>query len=97
MGLFIVVVACADAGRIGRFSEPPHIFNIADGAYRGVIEDKKNQAVVISGESGAGKTETTKKCLDYITTVAGSLEGVADKILSANPVLGTACRRGRIL
>lgn len=47
--------------------------------------------MIISGESGAGKTEATKKCLKYLTQVAGSsadgAEGVETKIISASPVL----------
>ena len=46
---------------------PPHAFSVADAAFSGVVGDKVNQAIIISGESGAGKTEATKKCLEYLT------------------------------
>ena len=51
---------------------PPHIYEVAKRAYDDMIAHEKDQGVVISGESGAGKTEGTKICLSYITTVAGS-------------------------
>jgi myosin heavy subunit len=57
---------------------PPHVFAIADTCYRGVTEEQRCQAIVISGESGAGKTETTKKCLQYITYVALQFSKKAD-------------------
>ena len=78
----------ADSGPRG-LPTPPHVFELADRAYRGLVDDCRNQAIVISGESGAGKTETTKKCLQYITQVAmdktGDHSTIADKILAANP------------
>jgi myosin heavy subunit len=52
-----------------------------------MIEKKKNQSVLISGESGAGKTECTKQCLMYFAELAGSTNGVEQFILLANPIL----------
>jgi myosin heavy subunit len=66
----------------------PHIFAIAANAYRGMRDERTPQAIIISGESGAGKTEATKKCLQYFTVVAGSrIAGMDDRVLAANPIL----------
>jgi hypothetical protein len=66
---------------------PPHIWGIASRSYRGLL-NRQNQSILISGESGAGKTEATKKCLAYFAKVAGSKSGgMEDKILNANPIL----------
>ena len=48
---------------------PPHIYAISGLAYKQLIENKKNQAIVISGESGAGKTEETKYAMKFLTTL----------------------------
>lgn len=48
---------------------PPHIYAISGLAYKQLIENKKNQAIVISGESGAGKTEETKYAMNFLTTL----------------------------
>ena len=66
---------------------PPHVFNIAHDSYYGLTSFKALQSIIISGESGAGKTEATKQCLQYLAAVAGSRSGVENKILKANPVL----------
>ena len=67
---------------------PPHVFVVADQAYKGLTFDSgPNQSIVISGESGAGKTEATKQCLSYLGAVAGSVAGVERKVFDANPIL----------
>ena len=73
--------------KLGDLELPPHVYQIADRAYKGVCVDRKHQAIIISGESGAGKTVATKKCLQYFAEVAGSGTGMAEKILAANPIL----------
>lgn len=59
----------------------------AHDAFYGVTSFDKLQSIIISGESGAGKTEATKQCLQYIASIAGSVGGVENKILMANPLL----------
>jgi hypothetical protein len=66
---------------------PPHVFNIAHDAYKGLCDFKKCHSVIISGESGAGKTEATKQVLNYLASIAGSTNGVEQKVLQANPIL----------
>merc|ERR1719158_2631223 len=71
----------------------PHIFAIAEGAYQGMNNTGINQSILITGESGAGKTEKTKKVISYFATICSSgkrKEGEAsleDKIVNTNPVL----------
>ncbi len=69
---------------------PPHIFAIADSAYHTMLKEKRNQCIVISGESGSGKTESTNFLLHHLTALSqkGSHgSGVEQTILSAGPVL----------
>ncbi len=68
-------------------SLPPHVFDIANASLYGLKYFQKSQSIVISGESGAGKTEATKQCLNFIAANAGSKSKVEQKILSANPIL----------
>ncbi len=72
---------------LGVVDMPPHVYNIAHDSFYGVTSFGKNQSVVISGESGAGKTEATKTCLQYLARIAGSVSGVEKKVLQANPIL----------
>jgi myosin heavy subunit len=72
--------------------EKPHVYDVAERAFTSLCSERNVQAILISGESGAGKTETTKTCLRYLSEVAGadseSVGGDIDgRILSANPVL----------
>jgi hypothetical protein len=66
---------------------PPHTFAIAQSAYMKLKLECSNQSILISGESGAGKTEATKQCLSFLAEVAGSETNVEQRILNANPVL----------
>lgn len=69
---------------------PPHIFAIADSAYQRMLRTRGNQCIVISGESGSGKTESTNFLLHHLTALSqkGSHgSGVEQTILSAGPVL----------
>ncbi len=66
---------------------PPHPFDIADKAYKTLLEVEKNQSILVSGESGAGKTETTKQCLMFLAEVAGSKANIEQRVLSVNPIL----------
>uniref|UniRef100_A0A6S8C1X6 Myosin motor domain-containing protein n=1 Tax=Aureoumbra lagunensis TaxID=44058 RepID=A0A6S8C1X6_9STRA len=66
---------------------PPHPFSVANSAYIRLRIQAQDQAMLISGESGAGKTETTKQILSFLAEIAGSSTNVEQRILSANPVL----------
>uniref|UniRef100_A0A8C9Z7T0 Myosin, heavy chain 6, cardiac muscle, alpha n=1 Tax=Sander lucioperca TaxID=283035 RepID=A0A8C9Z7T0_SANLU len=76
-----------------RTEAPPHIFSISDNAYQYMLTDRENQSVLITGESGAGKTVNTKRVIQYFASIAavgkrdaskGTLE---DQIIQANPAL----------
>ena len=49
---------------------PPHIFSISDNAYNDMLRNRENQSMLITGESGAGKTVNTKRVIQYFATVA---------------------------
>ncbi|KAK4705616.1 myosin I, partial [Phenoliferia sp. Uapishka_3] len=77
-----------------RLEVPPHVYAIAESAYYNMISYKENQCVIISGESGAGKTEAAKRIMQYIAAVAGEhsgagagIEGVKEMVLATNPLL----------
>lgn len=68
--------------------QPPHVFAIADKAFRDMKVLKQSQSIIVSGESGAGKTESTKHLLRYLCDSYGAAVGpIEQKILDANPVL----------
>ncbi|XP_023046620.2 myosin-2-like isoform X1 [Piliocolobus tephrosceles] len=85
-----------------RQEAPPHIFSISDNAYQFMLTDRENQSILITGESGAGKTVNTKRVIQYFATIAVTgekkkeemqglllpLQGtLEDQIISANPLL----------
>ncbi|KAG5834878.1 hypothetical protein ANANG_G00266240 [Anguilla anguilla] len=81
-----------------RMEAPPHIFSVSDNAYQFMLTDRENQSVLITGESGAGKTVNTKRVIQYFATIAvagdkkkeagGKIQGsLEDQIIAANPLL----------
>ncbi|MED6241895.1 Myosin-11, partial [Ataeniobius toweri] len=86
-----------------RHEVPPHIYSITDNAYRNMLQDREDQSILCTGESGAGKTENTKKVIQYLAVVASSHKGKKDvnpqqsgslaygelekQLLQANPIL----------
>ncbi|XP_075998914.1 myosin heavy chain, skeletal muscle, adult-like [Genypterus blacodes] len=83
-----------------RQEAPPHIFSISDNAYQYMLTDRENQSILITGESGAGKTVNTKRVIQYFATIAsmgdfskkeqpaGKMQGtLEDQIIQANPLL----------
>lgn len=79
----------------GDVQVPPHLFSVAAAAHTAMLGDAKNQSIIISGESGAGKTEATKRILAYFANIqknsashqsAGGMS-IEDQVLRSNPIL----------
>lgn len=56
----------------GYRGNPPHVYGVADDAYRSMVSNQRNQSCIVSGESGAGKTEATKIFLQYLAEISGT-------------------------
>uniref|UniRef100_A0A3B3B3C9 Myosin heavy chain, fast skeletal muscle-like n=1 Tax=Oryzias melastigma TaxID=30732 RepID=A0A3B3B3C9_ORYME len=95
--VYDAVVVAAYRGK-KRIEAPPHIFSISDNAYQFMLTDRENQSILITGESGAGKTVNTKRVIQYFATIAalggkkeqssGKMQGsLEDQIVAANPLL----------
>ncbi|KAG9266869.1 unconventional myosin-Vb-like [Astyanax mexicanus] len=67
----------------------PHIFSLAEDAYRTMIREEKNQSIIISGESGSGKTVSAKFTMRYFAVVGGAAQqtSVEEKVLASNPIM----------
>ncbi|XP_026689228.1 myosin heavy chain, muscle-like isoform X5 [Diaphorina citri] len=93
----VYTLRCAKLYRGKRRNEvPPHVFAVSDGAYVNMLTNKENQSMLITGESGAGKTENTKKVIAYFATVGASTKkdeasekkgSLEDQVVQTNPVL----------
>lgn len=78
---------------------PPHIFAIADSAYHAMMKTRANQCIVISGESGSGKTESTNLLLHHLSALSQRgfySDGIEQSILGVGPVLEVSCRRRKM-
>ncbi|KAI8476203.1 MAG: P-loop containing nucleoside triphosphate hydrolase protein [Monoraphidium minutum] len=65
----------------------PHVYLVAGAAYRAMVREGASQSIVINGESGAGKTETTKRAMKFLASLAGGPGRVEERVLETNPVL----------
>ncbi|XP_067430164.1 unconventional myosin-Vb isoform X4 [Thunnus thynnus] len=67
----------------------PHIFAVAEEAYKQMARDERNQSIIVSGESGAGKTVSAKYAMRFFATVGGSANdtNVEEKVLASSPIM----------
>ncbi|XP_046840853.1 unconventional myosin-Ic-like [Xenia sp. Carnegie-2017] len=75
---------------VNLYEQPPHVYAISDAAYHSMKEERLDQCVLISGESGSGKTEASKKILQYLAAISpysSDVKRIKDKLLKSNPLL----------
>ena len=68
----------------------PHVYAVTDNAYRDMLANREDQSILCTGESGAGKTENTKKVIQHLTFIAGNKSSKNDlekQIIQSNPIL----------
>ncbi|EJD03816.1 uncharacterized protein FOMMEDRAFT_106001 [Fomitiporia mediterranea MF3/22] len=90
LGIYTDTILQSYKGK-NRLEVPPHVYGIAESAYYNMNAYHENQCVIISGESGAGKTEAAKRIMQYIAAVSGgadsSIQEIKDMVLATNPLL----------
>lgn len=90
LGIYTEQVLESYKGR-NRLEVPPHVFAIAESMYYNMKSYDENQCVIISGESGAGKTEAAKRIMQYIASASGqstsAISQIKDMVLATNPLL----------
>ncbi|KAI9845961.1 MAG: class II myosin [Thelocarpon superellum] len=90
LGIYTDAVLASYRGK-NRLEVPPHVFAVAESAYYNMKGYNENQCVIISGESGAGKTEAAKRIMQYIANVSegkdSSIQQIKDMVLATNPLL----------
>ncbi|CAG8548975.1 7493_t:CDS:10 [Paraglomus occultum] len=90
LGIYTDEVLKSYTGK-NRLEMPPHVYAVAESSYYHMNSYKENQCIIISGESGAGKTEAAKRIMQYIATVSGSgssaIKEIKDMVLATNPLL----------
>lgn len=87
LGLYTSQHQVRYAGK-SRSENPPHIFAVADAAHQALVHQKQNQAIVISGESGSGKTESANLLLKQLVYLGKALnQSLENRILQVNPIM----------
>ena len=81
---------CKMYSNVNLYELPPHVYGVADQAYRAMRDELLDQCILITGESGAGKTEAAKKILQFLAlnyTDAEKAGEVSQRLLETNPIL----------
>lgn len=90
LGIYTDAVRASYLGK-NRLEMPPHVYAIAESMYYNMKSYSENQCVIISGESGAGKTEAAKQIMQYISAASGQstseIMKIKDMVLATNPLL----------